>query len=108
MAVKLSPTAYKELKTAMRDYKTKGQVEKLLTSIQESACKQGYADSYNDASKQIQGAFENAQQIIDTRNNDDGVELQPEGSEHGERPGLDASDFDCSERSEDAEPASGS
>lgn len=105
MAVKLSPTAYKELKTAIRNYATKGKVEKLLTSIQQTAYKQGYADSYNDASKQIQEAFINAHTSSNPGDNDDGVKLQPEGSELGTSEGLDAVDADSGEGS--AESVSG-
>ncbi len=54
MAIKLSPAAYKELKAAIRDYKTKGKVEIMLTNIQVNAYKQGYQDAYDDASKKIQ------------------------------------------------------
>ena len=60
MSIKLNENAYRELKTAIRDYKTKGRVEKFLTRIQEDAYQQGYIDCYNVTNNKIKQVVANA------------------------------------------------
>lgn len=103
MAIKLSETAYKELKAAMRDYTTKGRVERMLTRIQTDAYQQGYIDCYNVTSQKIKQVVVDAvNQIPNTGDDNDGVVIQPAGSEHGAGQGADAADTDSGEGS--AEP----
>ncbi len=100
MSIKLSETAFKELKTAFRDYKTKGRIEKMLSRIQEDAYQQGYIDCYNVTNNKIKQVVANAlNPSTGISDNNDGVVIQSEGSELGERSGTDADDADSGEGS---------
>lgn len=80
MAIKLDPKAFKELKDAIRNYATKGRVEKLLTNVQVNAYKQGYADALQDASDKLNGAVNAYNESLNTSGDVDGVILQSDGS----------------------------
>jgi hypothetical protein len=80
MAIKLDPKAFKELKDAIRNYATKGRVEKLLTNIQVNGYKQGYADALQDASEKLHGAVDAYNESLNTSSDVDGVVLQSDGS----------------------------
>jgi hypothetical protein len=89
----------------MRNYKTKGRVEKLLTRIQNDAYQQGYIDCYNVTNNKIKQVVGDAlNKSTSAGDNNDGVIIQSEGDELGTSPGAGTADTDSSERSAESEP----
>jgi hypothetical protein len=106
MSIKLNDQAYKELKTAMRDYTTKGRVEKFLTRIQEDAYQQGYIDCYNVTNNKIKQVVANALNGVPSAgDNLDGEQLPADSGELGTGAGPNAADTDSSEGSPESEPS---
>lgn len=105
MAIKLDPKAFKELKDAIRNYATKGRVEKLLTTIQVNGYKQGYADALQDASNKLHGAVDAFNESLNTGDPLDGEFIQSDSGEHGTSKGTGTTHADSGEGSPEPEPA---
>lgn len=86
--VRFTPEVIKELRKLVRDA---GQGHKLQTALQKIYTT-GFDNGQADATKRIKEVLDANQQILNSSDDNDGVVIQPAGSEHGEREGLDAAD----------------